>query len=372
MPSNATVVREELIDIVRKLDATIDSPKLKKLEEAGERLKKVGNDADRAFSGSWMGDHSTIYYKGIKQPPPGASFDSEWGLVHGVQDGWLLYDPHELKLLMYENAEIEDRDALNLSVESTCDSFADSRSAIISCLSVYAQSNTDRFLDGIRTEVEGKSLPSKTTFIELRRPKSFFTRDSSAVSQGQRIPPHMHILSEAFRIVAILNANRHLRRLAANAASHLDRVQSMTETKAKTGTTVFIGHGRSQLWRQLKDFIQDRLHLPYDEFNRVSPAGTTTVARLESMLDEACFAFLILTAEDELSDLTKHPRMNVVHELGLFQGRLGFSRAIILKEEGCAEFSNIIGLTHISFPSGNIQACFEQIRQVLEREGLLK
>lgn len=372
MTSNATVVRQDLIDIVRKLDATLDSPIVKKLEETGERLKKVGNDADRAFSGSWMGDHSTIYYKGLKQPPPGASFDPEWWLVYGVQDGWLIYDPHELKLLMYKNAEIEDRDALDRSVESIRDSFADSKSAIVSCLSVYAERTSDRFLDEIRSELENKNLPSRSTFIELRRPKSFFSRDTSAVSQGQRIPPHMHILSEAFRIVAILDANRHLRRLAANAAAHLDRIQSMTETRTKTGSTVFIGHGRSQLWRQLKDFIQDRLRLPYDEFNRVSPAGTTTVARLESMLNEACFAFLVLTAEDEQSDFTKHPRMNVVHELGLFQGRLGFSRAIILKEEGCAEFSNIVGLTHIPFPSGNIQACFEQIRQVLEREGLLK
>ena len=28
-------------------------------------------------------------------------------------------------------------------------------------------------------------------------------------------------------------------------------------------------------------------------------------------------------------------RMNVIHEVGLFQGRLGFERAIVLLEEGC-------------------------------------
>jgi hypothetical protein len=33
--------------------------------------------------------------------------------------------------------------------------------------------------------------------------------------------------------------------------------------------------------------------------------------------------------------------------------------------------SNIQGLGQIRFPSGNIKACFEEIRQVLEREGLL-
>ncbi len=65
-----------------------------------------------------------------------------------------------------------------------------------------------------------------------------------------------------------------------------------------------------------------------------------------------------------------HPT-NVIHEAGLFQGRLGFERTIILLEEGCEEFSNIQGLGQIRFPSGNIKAIFEDIRHVLEREGLV-
>ena len=81
-------------------------------------------------------------------------------------------------------------------------------------------------------------------------------------------------------------------------------------------------------------------------------------------------AFLVCTAEDEHADSTQHARENVVHEAGLFQGRLGFERAIILLEEGCAEFSNIHGLGQIRFPKGNISAVFEEIRTVLEREGI--
>ena len=63
--------------------------------------------------------------------------------------------------------------------------------------------------------------------------------------------------------------------------------------------------------------------------------------------------------------------MNVVHEAGLFQGRLGFDRAIVLLEEGCEEFSNISGLGQIRFPRGKIKSAFEDIRQVLEREDVL-
>lgn len=108
-----------------------------------------------------------------------------------------------------------------------------------------------------------------------------------------------------------------------------------------------------------------------DEFNRVPVAGTTTVARLAQMLDNAAFACLIMTAEDELATGATAARANVIHEVGLFQGRLGFERAIILLEEGCQEFSNITGLSQLRYPAGRISAIYEDLRQVLEREGLL-
>ena len=144
-----------------------------------------------------------------------------------------------------------------------------------------------------------------------------------------------------------------------------------TTTKARTGTTVFIGHGRSLLWRELKDFIKDRLHFKVDEFNSGAVAGIHTAAGLSQMLDRAAIAFLVMTAEDEQRDGTMRARENVVHEVGLFQGRLSFSRAIVVLEEGCQEFSNISGLGQIRFPKGDIGAKFEEVRRVLEREGLL-
>jgi predicted nucleotide-binding protein len=125
------------------------------------------------------------------------------------------------------------------------------------------------------------------------------------------------------------------------------------------------------VWKDLKDFISERLELPWDEFNREPAAGLATKERLEAMLNNANFAFLVMTAEDERGDGSKHARENVIHEAGLFQGRLGFERAILLVEEGCAEFSNIEGLTQIRFPPNDIFAKSEGIRRVLEREGIL-
>ena len=63
--------------------------------------------------------------------------------------------------------------------------------------------------------------------------------------------------------------------------------------------------------------------------------------------------------------------IDVIHEAGLFQGRLGFERAIVLLEVGCRFFSNIQGLGQIRFPAGSISAVFEDIRQVLEHDSYL-
>ena len=134
----------------------------------------------------------------------------------------------------------------------------------------------------------------------------------------------------------------------------------------------FIGHGGSDIWEVLRDFLENTLKLPYEEFNRIPQAGKITSIRLKEMLESCCMAFLIMTGEDEHTGGTLHARSNVIHEIGLFQAQLGYERAIILREKGCEVFSNIQGITYISFPKGNIEAAFESIQGVLKREGMIK
>jgi len=150
-----------------------------------------------------------------------------------------------------------------------------------------------------------------------------------------------------------------------------ERVLQMFNQQIRRASRVFIGHGRAHVWKDLRQFVTDRLHLECDEFNREPAAGRSTKERLQEMLDGAVFAFLVMTGEDDF-DGTVRARENVVHEVGLFQGRLGFEKAIILLEEGCSKFSNIEGLTYIPFQNGDILSCSEEIRRVLEREGILR
>jgi predicted nucleotide-binding protein len=169
------------------------------------------------------------------------------------------------------------------------------------------------------------------------------------------------------------NLRPQIRSARARVDEQIKMLQQSFEAAAKPKqmrNKIFIGHGRSLVWHQLKAFLNDRLHRACAEFNSDAVAGMTTTARLEELLDEANFAFLVMTADDMHANNSFHARENVIHEAGLFQGRLGFHRAIILLEDGCTQFSNIHGLTHIAFPKGNLEPAFEKIRQVLEREDM--
>jgi hypothetical protein len=158
----------------------------------------------------------------------------------------------------------------------------------------------------------------------------------------------------------------HMTGTPSSGRSDLSTAATSGATTRLGGKTIFIGHGRSLIWLQLRDLLTHRLGLQFEEFNRIPVAGLSVSERLRQMLDNSDFAFIILTGDDETTDGMLQARQNVVHELGLFQGRLGFERAIVLLEEGCAEFSNIAGLQEIRFPQANIMATSEEIRRILE------
>lgn len=134
---------------------------------------------------------------------------------------------------------------------------------------------------------------------------------------------------------------------------------------------VFIGHGRRKDWEQVRDRLTT-LGIEVDEFNVDPTAGITTVERLTHMLDRACFAILVMTAEDKQADGRVNARQNVVHEIGLFQGKLGFQKSIIVMEKRVGRFSNIDGLTYIPYAKGKIARAFPEIERALRRERVIQ
>lgn len=369
---------QELFVLANRLDEASRSPDLEAASSALERLDKCAAAVGRAFSGSWLGYHARVYYAGLQAPPPGAHFSQEWGLQDmsftsmGSVGDWREFENETVLDHIRNKADNPDLAAVYRASEAAGETFQECTSEIRSILLTENSGGHDTYLSKLLTDLEALRLFTPMGVLDHWSPKGqIITRDNVVLGQGTQIPPHMVIKAENQSIRQSFGVCAAAAKIARQAASHVQRQSRQQVRDARIGTNVFIGHGRSPLWREVKDFIQDRLQLPWDEFNRVPVAGVTNQARLADMLEAAAVAFMIMTAEDETAEGAMHARMNVIHEVGLFQGRLGFTKAIVVLEEGCAEFSNIQGLGQIRFPAGNIGACFEEIRLVLEREGLL-
>ena len=135
---------------------------------------------------------------------------------------------------------------------------------------------------------------------------------------------------------------------------------------------IFIGHGgTSSAWKDLH--IHLKTHgLETEAYETGSRAGHTIRDVLEQMLESSTFAILVMTKEDEQpSENEEEPRFrarqNVVHEAGLFQGRLGFSRTIILREDDVDLFSNVDGIQYVGFTS-HIRETYGEVLGAIRRE----
>ena len=375
---NKKVITEKLLETIWACEASFrlrDDPYLiTNTKQFKTNLTQVTN----AFSGSWLGYHANIYYKGFNTPRPGDHFSSEWGMLNvhfneGTSDNWIEYSREQVAQAIYHNIDDGYIGKLKEICESASTVFKDNDETIRTIVdTVYKETKADT-LDRIRSilaDIDRQFNAQKV--VDALRPKgSVMSRDSTAITQGIMVPVHVAIQAEQLELWHPFSCLLQLIACAKNTLKYLEINDLIERPKMESGHKVFIGHGGSPLWRELKDFLHDRLSLDWDEFKREPVAGLMTAERLSQMLQSAGFAFLIMTAEDEHADKSMHARENVIHEVGLFQGRLGFRRAIVLLEDGCAEFSNIHGLSQIRFPKGVISASFEEIRGVLEREGII-
>ena len=131
---------------------------------------------------------------------------------------------------------------------------------------------------------------------------------------------------------------------------------------------IFVGHGGDEQWRVLRDHLADPHGFDVQSFESGSRAGHTIRDILNDLLETSTIALLVLTGEDAMGDGAIRARQNVIHEAGLFQGKLGWDRAILLVEEGVEGFSNEQGIVQIRFDKGQIRQTFGDVVTTIHRE----
>lgn len=130
---------------------------------------------------------------------------------------------------------------------------------------------------------------------------------------------------------------------------------------------VFIGHGNDRQWEAVRNYLEPVCDVVAFETNE--RAGSLVFDQIERMISNASVAVIVLTGADQMTDGTRAPRQNVIHELGFAHGRLGIANTLLLVEENITLPSNVAGIAQIRFNTGEIHTTQERVlRAVRERQ----
>jgi hypothetical protein len=121
------------------------------------------------------------------------------------------------------------------------------------------------------------------------------------------------------------------------------------------GSAIFVVHGSKEgIKEQVVRFLGQLLpeQTPVLVLHEQPNRGRTLIEKFEQTAQEAKYAIVLLTADDEgkavgAPDFELRGRQNVVFELGFFFGKLDRARVAVLYEDSVARPSDIDGLVYI-------------------------
>jgi hypothetical protein len=151
-----------------------------------------------SWSGSSFGYHSELYFRDFERPPLGAGFSPEWGGVHGVPAGWQKRSPDEVKERVEQLAgssvkELEESTAKALDLAKALHLEIVTETSVLHTRTGLEQEKN--LLGELEKFKWGQTV---NEYMNANLPKSFMSRDSSAVSQGVRVSAHLYYAAVVF------------------------------------------------------------------------------------------------------------------------------------------------------------------------------
>ncbi len=148
------IVADEIFKIADSLKARSKFLDDEGLKRPLQLLHDTAEEVAKAWSGSWWGYHSRVYYADLKEPPPGARFSQEWGLrdilANDTVGDWKEYRFDDVVSAIKEYAGFPDtneQEKLSFSAE---EEFDEAKSQLLSLLSVFLDTRkNDKYLNDI-------------------------------------------------------------------------------------------------------------------------------------------------------------------------------------------------------------------------------
>lgn len=254
-------IAERLVGLADRLDQAAARLDLAPLD----RLAEAADDAGKAWSGSWLGYHSRVYYRDLQPVPSGVHFSVECGFDNtfgqGTGGDWVEFEFESVVKTIAARAggvNLDEYSALSMEVSEELD---ETQAEVLSMLSAALREiGDDSFLSDINKSVkEVKPLRARAIIDHLSPSGQILTRDMAAVEEGRKPPPHIWVIARTTEIRSPFTHCAKLSKLARRAAAHLGVARRQPVSELASGSKIFIGHGHSAVWKDLKDFFQDRL-----------------------------------------------------------------------------------------------------------------
>jgi hypothetical protein len=142
------------------------------------------------------------------------------------------------------------------SIREKCSSL---KEQAVSLLSTALIEENDPFIERKLKQIDELAVATPDTIaLSLVPSGQIFTSDSTAMTQGLRVAPHQSLIGLHLSATMVEDGLNAIEKTSREAASHLQRLEKTKRRSQIVGTNMFIGHGRSLVWRYLKDFIHDR------------------------------------------------------------------------------------------------------------------
>jgi len=145
----------------------------------------------------------------------------------------------------------------------------------------------------------------------------------------------------------------------------IDGIDCLKARHPKGISKIFLGHGHNQVWVQIEKYIKE-LGYNVESFETQKYNSPRIFDKLIKLLNECNVAVMVMSGDDSNSNGTIHARQNVVHEIGLFQGRYGLERVIMFRQSNVEVFSNIGGFLTISYENEPNKENFEELKNILD------
>ena len=168
-------------------------------------LLDIITEIRESWSGSWIGYHADLYYKNFEQPPVNERFDSEWGLRDRYQPYWVEKTYADVIRAIEKKYQGTSLNKIETSLNKI--QKEDVHTSVCSDLSfIRTFDKFDKEIE-ILEEIENiKWKFSEGDIIRRLRPTIYGTRDSFAMSQGLRVPPHIQYESKILRLLSFIKS----------------------------------------------------------------------------------------------------------------------------------------------------------------------